>query len=141
MGRVNWPASKRYPNMITRAKSDARRFLEGLRGSPLTFGRMTASVRVADGIPQADLARRLGISRANLCDIEKGRRSVTAKRAAQFARILGYSVNQFVAAAVEDHLRKAGLEVPVRLEAFWRGGAAGKVGPVRFSADPAGLAP
>ncbi len=103
--------------MITRAKSDARRFLEGLRGSPLTFGRMIASVRVADEISQAELARRLGISRANLCDIEKARRSVTVKRAAQFARILGYSVNQFVAVAVEDQLRKAGLKVQVRLEA------------------------
>src|SRR5712692_885557 len=117
MGRLSLPASKRYPNMITRAKSDARRFLEGLRGSPLTFGRMIASVRVADEIPQAELARRVGISRANLCDIEKGRRSVTVKRAAQFARILGYSVNQFVAVAVEDQLRKAGLRVQVRLEA------------------------
>ena len=83
----------------------------------MTFGRMIASVRVADEIPQAELARRVGISRANLCDIEKGRRSVTVKRAAQFARILGYSVNQFVAVAVEDQLRKAGLKVQVRLEA------------------------
>jgi transcriptional regulator with XRE-family HTH domain len=83
----------------------------------LTFGRMIASVRVADEIPQAELARRVGISRANLCDIEKGRRSVTVKRAAQFARILGYSVNQFVAVALEDQLRKAGLKVQVRLEA------------------------
>ncbi len=103
--------------MVTRAKSDARRFLQNLRGSPLTFGRMIASVRLADEIPQAKLARRLGISRANLCDIEKGRRSVTVKRAAQFAHILGYSVNQFVAVAVEDQLRKAGLKVQVRLEA------------------------
>jgi len=78
---------------------------------------MIASVRVVDEIPQAELARRVGISRANLCDIEKGRRSVTVKRAAQFARILGYSVNQFVAVAVEDQLRKAGLKVRVRLEA------------------------
>ena len=78
---------------------------------------MIASVRVADEIPQAELARRVGISRANLCDIEKGRRSVTVKRAAQFARILGYSVNQFVAVAVKDQLRKAGLKVQVRLEA------------------------
>ena len=83
----------------------------------MTFGRMIASVRVADEIPQAEFARRLGISRANLCDIGKGRRSVTVKRAAQFARILGYSLTQFVAVAVEDRLRKAGLKVQVCLEA------------------------
>lgn len=103
--------------MSTKIRSDARSFLEHLRGGPLTFGRMLASIRQADEIVQADLARRMGISRANLCDLENGRRSVTVERAAQFARVLGYSVNQFVAVAVEDQLRKAGLKVRVRLEA------------------------
>jgi len=103
--------------MNTKARSEARRFLERLRGGPLTFGRMLASVRRADEIVQADLARRMGISRAKLCDIENGRRTVTVERAAQFARVLGYSVNQFVAVAVEDQLRQAGLRVKVRLEA------------------------
>lgn len=103
--------------MATRVQSDARRFLQALRGGPLSFGRMIASIRLADEIPQAELARRMGISRANLCDIEQGRRGVTVERAAQFARVLGYSVNQFVAVAVEDQLRKAGLKVKVRLDA------------------------
>ncbi len=98
-------------------KSDARKFLEKLRGGPLTFGRMIESIRLSDEITQAELARRLAISRANLCDIEKGRRPVRAERAAQFARTLGYSVNQFVAVALEDELRKAGLKVRVRLDA------------------------
>ncbi len=103
--------------MNTKARSDARKFLERLRGGPLTFGRMLASIRRADEVVQADLARRMGISRARLCDIENGRRAVTVEGAAQFARVLGYSVNQFVAVAVEDQLRKAGLKVKVRLEA------------------------
>lgn len=103
--------------MTTRAKSDAKRFLQGLRGGPLSFGRMIASIRLADEISQAELARRMGISRANLCDIEQGRRGVTVERAAQFARVLGYSVNQFAAVAVEDQLRKAGLKVKVHLVA------------------------
>ena len=83
----------------------------------MTFGGMHASIRRADEIAQAELARRMKISRARLCDIENGRRTVTVERAAQFARVLGYSVNQFVAVAVEDQLRKAGLRVKVRLEA------------------------
>ena len=103
--------------MRTKVKSDARAFLQGLRGGPLTFGRMISSIRVADGIPQASLARRLGISRANLCDIEKGRRPVSVERAAQFAQALGYSVNQFVSGVVEERLRDAGLDVKVRLDA------------------------
>ena len=103
--------------MTTSGKSDAKKFLERLRGGPLTFGRMLESIRITDEIPQAELARRLEISRAHLCDIEKGRRQVRAERAAQFARALGYSVNQFVAVALEDELRKVGLKVRVRLDA------------------------
>jgi len=103
--------------MITKARSEARKFLESLRGGALTFGRMIASIRLADGIQQAELARRMKISRAHLCDIENSRRNVSVDRAVQFARVLGYSTNQFVAVAVEDELRKAGLKVKVRLEA------------------------
>jgi len=97
-------------------KSDARKFLEGLRGSPLTFGDMIESVRQCDEISQVELARKMEISRAHLCDIEKGRRTVTVERAAQFAKVLGYSVHQFVAVSLEDQLRKAGLKVKVHLD-------------------------
>jgi transcriptional regulator with XRE-family HTH domain len=78
---------------------------------------MIESIRQTDEISQANLARRMRISRALLCDIEKGRRPVTVERAKRFAKVLGYSVNQFVAVAVEDQLRKAGLKVKVHLEA------------------------
>jgi antitoxin HigA-1 len=103
--------------MRTSTKSEAVRFLEKLNGGPLTFGQMIESIRLCDEVSQADLARKMKISRAHLCDIEKGRRTVRAERAAQFARVLGYSVNQFVATALEDQLRKAGLNVRVRLDA------------------------
>lgn len=103
--------------MSTNRRSSATKFLEGLRGSPLTFGRMIESIRLCDEVSQAALARKMKLSRAHLCDIEKGRRTVSAERAAEFARALGYSVNQFVATALEDQLRKAGLKVRVRLEA------------------------
>jgi len=103
--------------MSTSKKSSAIRFLEGLRGGPLTFGQMIESIRLCDEIAQVDLARKMKVSKAHLCDIEKGRRTVNAQRAAQFARVLGYSVNQFVATALEDQLRKAGLKVRVRLDA------------------------
>ena len=103
--------------MTIKTKSDAKSFLETLRGHSLSFGRMIQSIRQADEISQAVLARKLKISRAHLCDIEKGRRKITVDRAARFASILGYSVNQFVAVAIEDQLRKAGLSIRVHLEA------------------------
>ncbi|HLB58471.1 MAG TPA: helix-turn-helix transcriptional regulator [Bdellovibrionota bacterium] len=98
-------------------KSRARKFLEELRGGPLTFGQMISSLRLADEITQVGLARKMKISRAHLCDIENGRRTVSIERAAEFAKVLGYSVNQFVAVALEDQAREAGLKVKIFMKA------------------------
>ena len=96
--------------------SDAKKFLESLRGGPLSFGQMIESLRHADEISQIALAKKMKISRAHLCDIEKGRRVATVERAAKFAKVMGYSVNQFVACALEDQLRKAGIKAKVHLD-------------------------
>ena len=98
-------------------KSSARRFLEKLRGGPLTFGQMISSIRIADEISQVELARKMKISRAHLCDIERGRRTISIERATEFAKILGYSINQFVAVALEEQAREAGLNVKIYLKA------------------------
>jgi len=91
--------------------------LERLNGGPITFGQLVEADRSCDEISQAELARRMGMSQAQLCDIEKGRRMVSAGRAAQFANVLGYSVPVFVERALEDQLRKSGLKMRARLEA------------------------
>jgi transcriptional regulator with XRE-family HTH domain len=91
--------------------------LERLNSGPITFGQLIEAHRSCDEISQAELARRMGMSRAQVCDIEKGRRMVSAERAAQFAKALGYSVPAFVERALEDQLRKSGLKMRVRLEA------------------------
>ncbi len=104
--------------MSTKAMSPARKFLASLRGGqPLSFGRMIESIRLSDEVLQVELAKKMKISRAHLCDIEKGRRLVSPDRAARFAEVLGYSVNQFVSVAIEDQLRKAGMRFKVKLEA------------------------
>jgi transcriptional regulator with XRE-family HTH domain len=98
-------------------KSEARKFLQKLNKGPISFGQLVESHRLCDEISQAELARKMGISRAHLCDIEKGRRLVSAERAAKFAKALGYSVSSFVTAALEDQLRKAGLKMRVTIDA------------------------
>lgn len=105
--------------MNIRPKSATRKFFEKLRGGPLTFGRLVQSVRLADEITQADLAKKMKISKAHLCDIEKGRRLVSPERAALFAKVMGYSIEQFVATAIEDQLRQAGLRFSVDLNAAY----------------------
>ncbi len=98
-------------------KRDALTVLERLAGGPLSFGRMIESLRFCDEINQTDLARRVGVSKAHLCDIEKGRRLVSPERAAKFARVMGYGVETFVAMALEDQLKKARLHLKVSLKA------------------------
>ena len=46
-------------------------------GSSLTFGMAVESLRIRDDFSQAALAKKLGISRQYLCDVEKGRRLVS----------------------------------------------------------------
>jgi transcriptional regulator with XRE-family HTH domain len=98
-------------------KSEARKFQEKLNKGPISFGQLVESHRLCDEISQAELARKMNIFRAHLCDIEKGRRLVSAERAAKFAKVLGYPVSSFVTAVLEDQLRKAGLKFRVTIDA------------------------
>lgn len=100
---------------MTTNRSEARRMLERLAGGPLTLGMALAATREGEDLTQAEFARRLGITRSHLCDIEKGRKPVSPARAAAFARILGYSVEQYVRLALQDQLKREGLHFDVTL--------------------------
>ena len=100
-----------------RTPISARRYLEGLTGGPLTFGRMIESPRLAEGLSLETFAQRLGVSRSHLCDIEKGRRAVSVERAAAWARKLGYLEAQYVALALQAEVTAAGLDLKVKVEA------------------------
>ncbi len=102
--------------MRTRRKSEAMRLLERLAGRPLTLGGAIEAIRLGEEMSQSAFARQLGISRAHLCDIEKGRKAVSPERAARFAHVLGYGEKQFVRLALQDQLDRAGLNMTVQLE-------------------------
>lgn len=96
---------------------EAEAYLRSLRKQALSFGEMIQSLRTCDELSQAELARKMGLTRANLCDIEKGRRMVSPAIAAKFAKVMGYSVHQFVSLSLEDQLKKAGLRMRVEIKA------------------------
>jgi transcriptional regulator with XRE-family HTH domain len=75
------------------------------------------AMRQAEEMSQVDFARKLGISKQQLCDIEKRRKSVSPQRAAKFAKILGHSEKSFVALALQDILNQNGLKLTVSVEA------------------------
>ena len=95
---------------------DANEFLEELLG-PMTLGGMLWSLRMCDEISQSEFARRLGVSRSHLCDVEKGRKLVSPERAAAWAKVLGFPETVFVKLALQEQLDRAGVKMNVQVEA------------------------
>ena len=86
------------------------------RLGPLTFAMFLRSWRQCDEYSQIEFAKKLGISKANLCDIEKGRKHVSPERAARIARILDLPENFLVQIALQDVLRDAKLNFKVEIK-------------------------
>ena len=103
--------------MNTRARKTPWRSLEKLAGGPLTLGMAIRSTREGEGASQASFSRKLGVTRSYLCDLEKNRKTVSPAKAAKFARVLGYSEQQYVRLALQDALRRAGLAYTVEIHA------------------------
>jgi antitoxin HigA-1 len=98
-------------------KSEAVKLLEKLTGGPLTLGRAIESIRKSEDLSQDECARKLGVSKSHLCDVEKGRKTVSPERAAKWARILGYPESVMVQLALQGELDAAGLKYRVAIEA------------------------
>ena len=93
------------------------KFLDSVTDTEFNFSTMLRSIREADEISQIDFANLLGISRQNLCDIEKRRKGVSPERAASFARTLGYPEAVFVMLALQDEVDRGGLRLRVSVKA------------------------
>ncbi len=98
--------------MITKKTQKSLDFLEKLSGK-LTLGGFISAIRQAEEISQVAFAEKIQLSRQYLCDLEKGRRFVTPKAAAEFAKKLGYSPQQFVRLCLQDMLDRDGLKLIV----------------------------
>lgn len=96
--------------------TNARKYLEKLVGR-LTLGSSIRSIRQGEGVSQIDFAKILGVSKQYLCDLEHDRKIVSAKKAKQFAAILGYPEEQFIALAIQDSLEHDGIHMLVEVKA------------------------
>ena len=96
-------------------KSDAVKFLEKLTGGPLTMSKLLNAIRQGEEMSQVEFAKKLGISRSNLCDIERGRRFISSELAEKFAERLGESKEQFIRIAFQDQLNRSGLKYFVNI--------------------------
>jgi transcriptional regulator with XRE-family HTH domain len=82
----------------------------------ISFARFLLYWRQCEEMTQAQFAKRLGISAANLCDLEQGRRIPSPDRARKIAKKLGLPEMGLVAKALEDILYREGMKYSVELK-------------------------
>lgn len=95
------------------AKSNTRKFLMKITGRPVILGKLIESIRIGEDFSQAELAKKLKISRSHLNDIEKGNKAVSPRRAARFAKALGHSEERFVELSLQSLVDEAGLKLRI----------------------------
>lgn len=84
---------------------------------PLSFGMFLRVARNSMGLSQATMAKKLGIARGTLCDLEKGRQLVSVKLALKVAKQAGLSPELAVKACLQDQVNKVRLGRKVELVA------------------------
>ena len=75
----------------------------------LTVPKLLVAWRRSEGQSQKEFAKKIGISAANLCDIEKGRKGLSLAKAEEVAERIGYSPITLVQLLIQDQLRENGL--------------------------------
>ena len=79
----------------------------------LSFALFMRVSRSSLGLSQGEFGKKIGISRANVCDIEKGRQSVSTELAVKVARKTGLSEKLALQACLQDQVCKVGSEAKV----------------------------
>lgn len=87
---------------------DNRKYLQKIAGE-MSMASMLHSIREEMGLSQSELGKLLDVSPKQISDIENGRRPVSLSRAAKWAAVLGYPEPVFLGLAVNDSLRREGL--------------------------------
>jgi transcriptional regulator with XRE-family HTH domain len=103
--------------MSTKSRDASEVFKELRKGKSLALSQLLRSLRLCDELTQLEFAKKLGISKQNLCDIEKGRKGISPGRAAMFAKKLGYDQIIFVKLALEEILEKDKLKLKITVKA------------------------
>lgn len=101
--------------MIIKQNNNAEKEIEQITGIKLTFGKMLWATRKCDEITQTEFAKKLGISKSHLCDIEHDKKIVSPELARNYAKILGQSEKQFIRLAIQASLDKAEMSYEVEI--------------------------
>ena len=82
----------------------------------LSFGELIRSLRVCDEISQVDLAKKIGVSKQFLSDVEHNRKEVGIAFAKKVASAMGYSIEPLIELLIRDQLKRQKLYYTVELK-------------------------
>ncbi|MFA5960982.1 MAG: helix-turn-helix transcriptional regulator [Tatlockia sp.] len=82
----------------------------------MSFGGLVRSLRISDEISQVELARKIGVSKQFLSDVERNRKEVGIEFAKKISDGLGYSIEPLIELLIRDQLRKQHLNYIVELK-------------------------
>ena len=82
----------------------------------MTFGGLVHSLRVSDEITQVALAKKIGVSKQFLSDVEHNRKDIGIAFAKKVADALDYSIEPLIELLIRDQLRRQHLNYIVVLK-------------------------
>ena len=93
----------------------SKAFLKKLEGKRFTFGTLLTHLRHEAGMPQVELANRMGVSKGLICDIEKGRRFASIKLSLDVAKALKFPREILLQQVFKDQLKRQNLNFSVKV--------------------------
>jgi transcriptional regulator with XRE-family HTH domain len=100
--------------MTTKNTVKAKKAIRKITG-PISFAEMLYSFRLSKEVSQVAMAKTLGISKQELCNIEKGRKLISVERSKAFAEALEMPPKTFAKYALQDQLNSAGITGEVEI--------------------------
>src|SRR3989338_10219653 len=82
----------------------------------MTFGGLVRALRTSDEFSQVELAKKLGVSKQFLSDVEHNRKDVGIAFAKKVSDALGYSIEPLIELLIRDQLRRQHLDYIVELK-------------------------
>jgi transcriptional regulator with XRE-family HTH domain len=82
----------------------------------MTFGGLIRTLRTSDEISQVELAKKLGISKQFLSDVEHNRKDVGISFAKKVSSVLGYSIEPLLELLIKQQLKRQRLNYIVEIK-------------------------
>ena len=98
-------------------KKELLPFLEEISGEAFSFSSILRGFRAREDMTQDQLAKKIGVTKSYISDLENQRRYATVDQAQVFAKKLKEPVELWVTTALQDMLVRAGIPGQIKIVA------------------------